>query len=205
MVANVLNRFEQPADAAQKDNVLNLDGTVNYGATPKTSVNIGAAGTGSSVIHYGDGKNNTAVITINTTLPAIAGGANLAVGKLIYTLPAGAVIIDSAYMSVAITQTQGNINADTPEVGVGTVIASGAVAVLSGTATFQNIIVGTAAANCTGTATVKTAIPTANVPLVIAAAGAKTVHLNVADGWAASGDAAALLTGTVIVNYTFIA
>lgn len=172
---------------------------------PTTTSGVGTANAGTTAVEYGDGRMHQTVLTVSTTLPAIAGGANLAVGKLLYTLPAGAHIIESAYMSVAITQSEGNINADTPDVGLGTVIGTGAVATLDGTATFEDIITGQTAANCTGTATVKTAIPTANVPLVIEAAGAKTIHLNVADGWAASGDAAAALAGTVVINWRTMA
>jgi hypothetical protein len=126
------------------------------------------------------------------------------VGKLLYTFPAGVIIVESAYMSLAITQTEGNITADTPDGGLGTVIASGAVATLDGTATFENILTGQTFNNCSGTAEVKTAIPTAGVPLVIEAAGAHTVYFNVADGWAASGDVAALLAGTVILNWRLV-
>lgn len=158
----------------------------------------GVPATGVTAVESGKDGYHTVVLTIDTVLPAIAGGANLGVGKLLYTLPAGALLVDSAYMSVAITQTEANITADTPEVGLGTVIASGAVAVLSGTATFENILTGQVAANCNGTATVKTV---ADQVLVRETGDAKTVYLNVADGWAASGDAAALLTGTVKLNY----
>lgn len=167
----------------------------------KTLKNIGTVATGSTVVEWGDGFNHTSVITVSTTLPAIAGGANLGVGKLIYTLPAGAVMVRAAYMSVAITQTQGNINADTPDVGLGTTIASGVVALLSGTAAFENVMTGQTAANCTGTATVETV----TASLDIEAADDHTVYINVADGWAASGDAAALLTGTVVLHWQFFA
>src|SRR3990167_1335670 len=94
----------------------------------KTLLNIGTVATGSTVVEYGDGLYHTSIITVNTTLPAIAGGANLAIGKLIYTLPAGACVVSFPYISIAITQTQGNINADTPDVGLETTIASGVVA-----------------------------------------------------------------------------
>lgn len=145
-----------------------------------------------------DGINFQATITMDGALPAIAGGAALAVGVLAYTLPAGALIVESAHMSMAIQQTDGNITADTPDVGLGTVIASGAVAVLGGTATFENILTGQTAADCDGTATVKTV---ANQVLVIEAADAHTMYFNVADTWAASGDAGALISGTITINY----
>src|SRR3990167_5303383 len=151
----------------------------------QTAASVGAAGTDQTAVEYGDGRLHQTVITVGGALPDIAGGADLAVGKLLYTFPAGAVIVESAYMSVGITQTQGFINADTPDVGLGTVIASGVVAVLGGTGTFENILTGQTAANCTGTATVKTALPTAGVPFIIEAADDRTLYLNVADGGAA--------------------
>ncbi len=103
---------------------------------------LGAAAAGVTAVEKGDGYRHVSVLTVNTTLPAIAGGANLAVGKLLYTLPAGRLLINAVSMTLAITQTEGNINADTPD--------------------------------------------------------------DAADGWAASGDAAALLTGTVVVDWTFL-
>lgn len=105
-------------------------------------------------------------------------------------------------MSLALTQTQAHIDADTPNVGLGTVVASDAVSALDGTGTFMDIITQEAAANCTGTATVKSALPTATpFALITQAADAKTVYANFAATWAASGDAAAKLTGTVILNW----
>lgn len=169
------------------------------------TLSIGAAATGVSAVEYGDGKIHQTVLTVNSALPAIAGGAALGVGKLLYTFPDGVQIIESAYMAVAITQTEGNITADTPDIGLGSVIASGVITVLSGTATFEDIMTGQTAADCNGTATVATTNPTAGVPLITNAAGSKAVYLNVADTWAASGDAAALLTGTVTINWRTMA
>jgi hypothetical protein len=168
----------------------------------QNTVNAGTAATGVTAAEYGDGYSHTTVLTVSSVLPAIAGGASLGVGKLLYTLPAGAQIIKSAYMSIGITQTEANITADTPDVGLGTVIATGAVATLDGTATFEDIMTGQTAADCDGTATVATTLATTSPFVVIrAAAAAKTIHLNVADGWAASGDAAAIIAGTVVINW----
>lgn len=163
---------------------------------------LGVAAAGVTAVEYGDKYNRVTELTIASVLPAIVGGTSLGLGKLLYTLPAGRQLIRAVGMSVAITQTQGFITADTPTVGVGTVIAVGAIAVLSGTATFQNLVVGTVAANCSGTATVGGGVPTAAVPLLIAAADAKTIHFNVADAWAASGDAAAIIAGIVTVHWS---
>jgi len=160
----------------------------------------GTVATGSTAEEIGR-RGRVTTITLNTTLPAIAGGAALGVGKLLYTLPAGVCIIRACNMNVAITQTQGNINADTPDGGIGTVIASGAVSVLSGTGTFENILTGQTFDDCNGTSELKTVEDTA---LVIEAADAHTIHFNVADSWAASGDTAALLTGTVTIVWDFL-
>lgn len=171
-----------------------------FGNSPGNALNVGTAGTGFTATEYGDSTFHKTVLAVNYTLPAIAGGANLAVGRLAYTFPAGIINQKAARLSVAITQTQGNITADTPDIGIGTVIASGAVAVLGGTATFENILTGQTAADCNGTATEKTLATS----LVIEASGAHTVYLNVADSWAASGDAAAVITGTITLEWAYL-
>lgn len=163
---------------------------------------IGTAATGVTAVEEGDGNFHKTTLTVSSTLPAIAGGADLAVGKLLYTLPAGAHAVKVSYMSMALTAADGNIDADTPDVGIGTVIASGAVAVLSGTGTFENLITGQTATDCSGTATVATLAPTAGATFPIAAAAAHTIHFNVADGWAASGEAACPIAGTVVIEWT---
>ena len=162
---------------------------------------VGSAGTGFTAVEGGSGRRHETVLTVSTTLGAIAGGANLALGKLAYTFPAGAKIIRSGRMSIALTQSQGNITADTPDVGLGMVVASGANALLSATATFENVLTGQTAANCNGTATVRTFV----ADFVIETGDAHTLYLNVADGWAASGDAATAVTGTITVLWEDLA
>lgn len=166
-----------------------------------TTGNIGTVNTGTTAVEYGDAYHHVSVLTVSTTLPAIAGGAALAVGKLLYTLPAGRIVINSVAMSMAITQTQAHINANTPDVGLGTTIGSGANALLSSVgAAAENLLTGQTAADCNGTATVKTV----HAPVVIAAADDHTIYFNAAASWAASGDAAALLTGTVEIDWSFL-
>jgi len=165
----------------------------------KSTISNGTAEAGVTAVHYGDGVNVTAVLTI-TNLPLTVGvSENLGVGALIFTLPAGACLIRDAYMSVGLSGV--TITNDTPEIGLGTVIASGAVAVLSGTATFEDIITGQVAADTNGTATVKGTAPTANVPLEITTGGAHTIYVNMADGWGANTDADGVLNGTVVISY----
>lgn len=45
----------------------------------------------------------------------------------------------------------------------------------------------------------------AGAALLLDSAADKTIYLNVADTWAASGDAAALLTGTVTLSWKTLA
>lgn len=183
-------------------NVLVLPSSVTPPSSSETpTANVGYANAGTTAVEYGDSRNHVTVLTVSTTLPAIAGGANLGVGKLLYTMPAGAVAIMSAKMALAITQSQGNITADTPDGGLGSVIASGVVATLDGTPTFEDILTGQTFNDCNGTVETKTV---ANQPMVMESGAAHTVHFNVADGWAASGDAAAGLAGTVILAWTYL-
>jgi hypothetical protein len=173
----------------------------NLAGTALTATEVGAAATGTTAVEYGDGNFHKTVLTVSTALGAIGGGAALGLGKLIYTLPAGAVIVKSAYVSMALTAADGNIDADTPVVGLGTVIASGVVSDLVGTETFEDISTGKAAADCTGTATVQTV---ADQILVIERGDAHTVHFNVASTWAASGEIACPIAGTVILEWMFV-
>jgi hypothetical protein len=173
-------------------------GQIDVNRYIRSTLNTGTAATSVTAVEYGDGFSHNTVLTVTTAdVPDIAGGADLAVGILLYTLPAGKVAIDSAYMSMAIQQVDGNITADTPDVALGTVIGSGAVATLDGTATFENIMTGQTAGDCDGTATVALV----QTPLNVLTAGAHTVYLNIADGWAASGDANATASGTVILQW----
>lgn len=173
-----------------------------------TVANIGAANTGVTAKEYGDGRNHVTVLTVSKAdAYTLADNASKAVGYLLYTLPAGACVVDYAYMSARILAASTEIKTDTPDVGLGTVIASGAVATLDGTPTFENIITGQTAADCNNTATVKTALPTAGTPFIVAAADAHTIYLNAADGWAddTGGDLTADIAGTVVLAWRFMA
>ena len=165
----------------------------------QTNSNNGTVEANVTAVHYGDGVNVTAVLTLTNVVLAVGNSENLGVGALIYTLPTGACLIRDSYMSVGFSGV--STTTDTPEIGLGTVIASGVVTALSGTATFEDIITGQVAADTNGTATVKGVAPTANVPLEITTAGAHTVHVNMADGWGANADQSGLLNGTVVLSF----
>lgn len=163
---------------------------------------LGTAGTGTTAVEVANGPFHRTTLTVAGVLPAITGGVNQAVGLLLYTFPAGVIAIHGAHMSLAITQTEGNITADTPDGGLGTVIGTGAVATLDGTATFENILTGQTFNDCNGTAETIALGPTAGTVLMMNAADAHTVHFNAADGWAAGGDVAAAVAGTVVLHWT---
>lgn len=173
-----------------------------FGLTTDTNTyNVGTVGSYATATESGNSVYHKTTLALTGALPAIAGGANLGIGRLLYTFPAGDIrILSAAFKSVAITKSQANITADTPDVGLGTVIASGAVATLDGTATFENILTGQTFADCNGTAT---SVGLASTKYIMASE-AHTLYFNVADGWAASGDAAATISGTVVITWEFI-
>jgi hypothetical protein len=190
------------------DNIKFPFGVGQNDGTDKTSVNVGTANTGVTAVEYGDAVNHTTslsftALSIGTPITA----ANLAFGKLLYTMPAGVQIVEAVYMSVALTGTT-TIVGDTPDVGVGSVIASGAQATLSGAgATMEDYVTGQTSGAISGsnTSTVL-AVATAGALTGIAlnvAASAKTFHLNVADGWAGAGTVTA--TGTVVIVWKTLA
>lgn len=145
---------------------------------------------------FGSGVYRTVIDLEGLTLPTIAGGANLAVGRKIFTFPAGTCkVLGSSLKGLTLQETDGNVTADTPDVGLGTTIASGAVAVLGGTAAFENIHTGQTAADVNGTA-LNNAVSTT---LAIQVGDSHDVFLNVADGWAASGDAGIIVGGRVVI------
>jgi len=165
----------------------------------KTSVNNGTPGTNCTAVHYGDGINVTAVITVTNAVITVGNSASLGVGYLVYTLPAGACMIRDSYFSMALSGV--SATTDTPDSGLGTVIASGVITALNGTATFEDISTGVALADTNGTAKVSAAGPTAGNPLAILTGAAHTVHFNMADAWQANADASGLLNGTVVLSY----
>lgn len=179
---------------------------INSAVAQLTSLNVGTVPAGVIAIEHGDGFNHTTILTLAGLAAVIGDNASLALGELIYTPPAGALLINSAYMSIAITAADTVNDADTPEVGLGTVIGSGANATLGAVgATSENIMLGQVAANISGTATVKTVEPTAGAPLVIEVGDAHAVFLNYADGWANVTTTAVTISGTVVLNWQFMA
>lgn len=145
---------------------------------------------------FGVGVHRTVIDLEGLAMPAIAGGAALAVGRQIFTFPAGGIkVLGASLDAVTLTQTEGNVTADTPDLGIGTVIGSGAVSVLGGTATFENILTGQTMNDCDGTAETVSV----STELLIQAADSHAVFLNIADTWASDGDAALRAGGRVVI------
>lgn len=188
---------------------LNLTGkTVTVDALRNLS-NVGTAGTGVTAVEYGDGKSHVTVLTLSSVaMGTITGGADQALGALIYTFPAGAHVHEVAYMSVGLT-TAGATKTDTPDVGIGSVVGSGVNATLNAVgATSEDYITGQTAADANGTATVAMTAATAGYGVGIslnASGDVKAVYLNAADTWAAGAAGALTADGTVVLKWTDIA
>jgi len=163
----------------------------------QTNANNGTAATNVTAVHYGDGINVTAVLTVTNAAMTVGNSASLGTGVLIYTLPAGNITVHSSYMQLAIAGV--STTTDTPDVGLGTVIATGVVTVLGGTATFEDIQTGVAADDTNGT----NEIAASAAGLNVLTGGAHTIHFNAADAWAANADADATVNGSVVLRYTY--
>lgn len=173
------------------------------GYGPEERIVAGTPGVGVTAEHFtADGHNYVTKLTVNGVLPAIAGGAALGVGLLAYTFPAGVHMVQATRLSLALTAADGNVDADTPEISLGTVIVTGAVATMT-TASWEDILTAAIMNNCTGTVEENAALPSAG-HIISQAASSKAVYINVADTWAASGEAAMAVTGEVWIAWNYL-
>jgi hypothetical protein len=174
---------------------------------------VGVAQAGAVATEWGDQVDHTTVLVL-TNFPVGTSGdnANLALGALLYTFPAGIIQIDSSALVALGVTAAISVTTDTPEVGLGTTQAAGAHATLGAVAaTAENISEGgdttNIAPDVAGTATVNSSKkPTVasgdDGPLIIPAASAHMVYLNVADGWAdVTAAGAVTVSGTVVINW----
>jgi hypothetical protein len=170
-----------------------------------TAQSVGTPGTNVTAVEYGDKFRHRTELTLTAIPITVGDNASLGVGALIYTLPAGAVIVEDGYMSVGVTGGDADQTSD-PICALGTVIASGAVADTVTPGTFENISTGKASVNVIGTAVVQTAKTTDAVGgLAIETGDAHTIHFNMAAAWADVTVATATLTGTVVLNWRWMA
>jgi hypothetical protein len=143
-----------------------------------------------------DGKRHITTAMFDNLSMGATTNASLAMGKLLFTLPAGAILIKGSNLSVAVTGSGVANAADTPDLGIGTLIGSGAQSTLNNVgATAENILTGQTVGDCVGT--VCAATVTTNVS--IETAGTKTIYLNISDGWA--GIATIYCSGSVVVEW----
>jgi hypothetical protein len=153
-----------------------------------------------TVLETGIDQNRVTTIDIADLVLITTTNANKGDGKLLYTLPAGNILITRASISLGIEGTAALNAADTPDVGLGTSVATGTIDVLSGTAAFENILTGqTWSAACAGVRQQASVAAT----LSVLAAGAHTVYLNIADGWAGV-DAGMKATGRVVIEWKYM-
>jgi hypothetical protein len=169
----------------------------------RARVEFGTAGTGVTAVSYGDGRNFTTVLTLESVVVGTLPGAavDLAMGAEIYSLPAGAQYTEFVYMSVGLT---GAGTANTPDVGIGSVIGVGAVNVLGGTAEFEDYVDGQTAADISGTPT-EIGAPPANSIRVNYSGDSKDLFLNVAGAWAVDNIDSLVADGTVVIKWTVLA
>jgi hypothetical protein len=157
-----------------------------------------------TVVEAGNGILHRTTITLAGAFGAIVGGTDLALGRLIYTFPAGVIRVNTVFLNgLALQQTEGNVTLDTPDVGIGTTLGAGAIATLDAGSEMENLLTGQAFTDCDGTAE-RLGAPTPLATCIIDAAADHTVHLNIADGWAASGDLALGFTGDVIITWELL-
>jgi hypothetical protein len=153
-------------------------------------------------LEWGDNSSHFTKITVDAMKLIIPGGAAaLQGGKLLYTLPAGNIVVKTSYLKMLIDGVAATNDAKTPEVGIGTTTATAATATLG--TTLENILEGglCLAPDCAGTLP---AVGTDTVDLVIKAADAHTIYLNIADTWAGADTGGLLATGTVILEWAYL-
>jgi hypothetical protein len=182
---------------------------MSAGSIIKTPFAAFAAGDGTAatpatgtltVLETGIDQDRITTIDIADLVLITTTAADKADGKLLYTLPAGNIIITRASISLGIVGTAALNAADTPDVGLGTVVATGAVATLDGTATFENILTGQTWSAACNEVRQQASVATT---LSVLTAGAHTVYLNIADGWAGI-DAGMKATGRIVLEWKYM-
>jgi hypothetical protein len=183
--------------------------SMNYGYLPlyKNATGTNTLGTlvsGTTAVHYTmDNIRFKSILTVASFTVDTVAAAALGLGKKVYTLPAGSIVINGGSFTATATPSGATLDTDQPYMGVGTVIASGAVADLTGTATFDDICTQDQVDAAFSGAVAKTALNTTGSSLGIPAASAHTVHLNIADTWAGQ-DAALALAGTITLDWAYV-
>ena len=95
--------------------------TIASGGSIQTADGVGTANAGVTAVEYGSGVNHKTVLTVNQAAALTLGdNASLADGYLLYTFPAGALVVNSASMSMGVTNAEHA--AENPDVGLGVLI-----------------------------------------------------------------------------------
>ena len=179
-------------------------GTIRPPFCPLLNVGtVATPATGSyAVTEGGDSVNHiTEIAVTDVLLIAPTAAANKLDGKLLYTFPAGNIVVKKSALNLTLDDVGTTCAADTPEVGLGTTVASGTAAAVLATTT-ENILEGgtCVAPKVDGTAAT---VGTDTTDLVIKAADAHTVYLNIGDNWAGADDGISA-TGKIILEWKYL-
>jgi hypothetical protein len=164
---------------------------------------VGTAGVNViELTYYNNGLNYITQLTLeNVILGAPTAAGNSAHGALIYTFSSGIHVHTATYFDIGLTI--GTVTTDTPDVGIGSVLGTGNHALLSDCdAGAEDYLTGQLWAVALAGGVRQEAGPlgaTAGMLTGISLnkrTDAKTVYLNVADGWNAG------ITGNLIANGT---
>jgi hypothetical protein len=178
------------------------DGEISTGTTKGTA--------GINVTEFTDDGCHylTTLILENVIVGTPTAGGNTSHGVLIYTFPAGIHVHTATYFNIGLTI--GSVTTDTPDVGIGSVRDVGAHALLSDCAAgSEDYITGQLWAVALNGAITEVG-PVGAVAGMLTGislnktSDAKTVYLNVADGWAAGVTGSLRASGTVVLMWTRI-
>lgn len=181
-----LNSPLETAEGVMSPAERKMEALANLTLLPEEAAITGAAEVidGMTVEHHFDGAVHRTRFTFDDVDIGTQGdNANLASGTKIFTFPASLpiTVLQSALSGTLLGT--GSVLTDTPEVGLGTTLASGAQATLGAVAATAEDLCGPFVAASINNGAVG-GLNAASGIKKIAAGGTKTVHFNIADGWA---------------------
>lgn len=213
-VVNTLSRsghfseFNSPLDTAEgvkTPAMRKVEAMGNLMELPAEAAVVGTFATIAGVTgetFFDGSRYRTRLTCVGAVLGTQGDNALLASGTLLFTFPATVgIIVFGGFLAGTLLGT-GSVLTDTPEVGLGTTIASGAQATLGAVAaTAEDILGPFVAASINNGAVIGANAVTG--PKQIAGGGTKTVHFNIADGWADVTSAGTVaFTGVIEFEWT---
>jgi hypothetical protein len=157
---------------------------------------------GLTVIEKSSGCFHVTKITLpdpGVTVIEPTSAADLADGLPLYEFPEGECVITHVIIDIEFKSTD-DIEADTPDIGLGMKIASGATATLGEDTDFEDVLTGQTASGGIETDVDSMTVVKAVEKRIDPDDTDRTLHLNVADGWADAGTLD--VKGTIIIHWT---